>query len=78
MIFGSSEPLESYCAHLLLSKDEIYFTILEAKGLRRIYGPRPAAQVHVAYPTLRMSTIGWTMDRRYHVKEYSVLRNYCS
>ncbi|XP_048127425.1 ribonuclease II, chloroplastic/mitochondrial isoform X2 [Rhodamnia argentea] len=45
MIFGSSEPLESYCAHLLLSKDEIYFTILEAKGSRRIYGPRPAAQV---------------------------------
>ncbi|KAK3445245.1 hypothetical protein EUGRSUZ_A01270 [Eucalyptus grandis] len=45
MIFGSSEPLESYCAHLFLSKDEIYFTVLEAKGSRRIYGPRPAAQV---------------------------------
>ncbi|KAI6698297.1 hypothetical protein NL676_018416 [Syzygium grande] len=45
IIFGSSEPLESYCAHLLLSKDEIYFTVIEAKGSRRIYGPRPAAQV---------------------------------
>ncbi|KAF5737173.1 ribonuclease II chloroplastic/mitochondrial [Tripterygium wilfordii] len=45
MIFGGSEPLESYCAHLLLSKDEIYFTVREAKGSRSIYGPRSAAQV---------------------------------
>ncbi|KAL5549913.1 hypothetical protein UlMin_000089 [Ulmus minor] len=45
MIFGSSEPLESYCAHLLLSKDEIYFTVLETKGSSSIYGPRPTVQV---------------------------------
>ncbi|XVE61894.1 hypothetical protein DITRI_Ditri06bG0075400 [Diplodiscus trichospermus] len=45
MIFGSAEPLESYCAHLLLSKDEIYFTVMETKGSRSIYGPRPTGQV---------------------------------
>ncbi|XP_052173346.1 ribonuclease II, chloroplastic/mitochondrial isoform X2 [Diospyros lotus] len=45
MIFGSAEPLESYCAHLLLSKDEIYFTVLESKGSFSFYGPRPASQV---------------------------------
>ncbi|XVE96893.1 hypothetical protein REPUB_Repub02eG0262900 [Reevesia pubescens] len=44
MIFGSAEPLESYCAHLLLSKDEIYFTVLEAKGSCTIYGPRSTGQ----------------------------------
>ncbi|KAK6943654.1 Ribonuclease II/R [Dillenia turbinata] len=45
MIFGSSEPLESYCAHLLLSKDEIYFTVLENKSLRAVYRPRSTIQV---------------------------------
>ncbi|KAK7846061.1 ribonuclease ii [Quercus suber] len=45
MIFGSAEPLESYCAHLLLSKDETYFSVLETKGSRAIYGPRPTVQV---------------------------------
>ncbi|KAJ9180716.1 hypothetical protein P3X46_008929 [Hevea brasiliensis] len=45
MIFGSAEPLESYCAHLLLSNDEIYFTVLETKGSRSLYGPRPTTQV---------------------------------
>ncbi|KDP35636.1 hypothetical protein JCGZ_09074 [Jatropha curcas] len=45
MIFGIAEPLESYCAHLLLSKDEIYFTVLETKGSRSLYGPRPTTQV---------------------------------
>ncbi|CAI9098240.1 OLC1v1034851C1 [Oldenlandia corymbosa var. corymbosa] len=45
MIFGSAEPLESYCAHLLLSKDNIYFTVLESKGPFSVYGPRPASQV---------------------------------
>ncbi|XP_024031231.1 ribonuclease II, chloroplastic/mitochondrial [Morus notabilis] len=45
MIFGSAEPLESYCAHLLLSKDEIYFTVLETKGSFSVYGPRPTVQV---------------------------------
>ncbi|CAL5422580.1 unnamed protein product [Camellia sinensis] len=45
MIFGSAEPLESYCAHLLLSKDEIYFAVLETKGYFSVYGPRPAMQV---------------------------------
>ncbi|XP_050211898.1 ribonuclease II, chloroplastic/mitochondrial [Mercurialis annua] len=45
MIFGSAEPLGSYCAHLLLSKDEIYFAVLETKGSRSVYGPRPTTQV---------------------------------
>ncbi|KAK7390540.1 hypothetical protein VNO78_25848 [Psophocarpus tetragonolobus] len=45
IIFGSTEPLESYSAHLLLSKDEVYFTVLETKGSRSIYGPRPSGQV---------------------------------
>lgn len=45
IIFGSSEPLESYCAHLLLSKDDTYFIVAESKGSCSIYGPRPTAQV---------------------------------
>lgn len=45
MIFGSAEPLESYCAYLLLSRDDIYFTVLGSKGLQSIYGPRPVRQV---------------------------------
>lgn len=49
MIFGSAEPLESYCAHLLLSKDELYFCVLEAKGSRSLYGPRPTVQVHLRF-----------------------------
>jgi hypothetical protein len=49
MIFGSVEPLESYCAHLLLSKDDLYFTVLETKGSRSIYGPRPTVQVDAFY-----------------------------
>jgi hypothetical protein len=49
MIFGCAEPLESYCAHLLLSKDEIYFSVLETKGSRSLYGPRPTMQVYVRF-----------------------------
>ncbi|XP_021289415.1 ribonuclease II, chloroplastic/mitochondrial isoform X2 [Herrania umbratica] len=45
MIFGSAEPIESYCAHLLLSKDEVYFAVQETKGYCSIYGPRPTRQV---------------------------------
>ncbi|EOY07507.1 Ribonuclease II, putative isoform 1 [Theobroma cacao] len=45
MIFGSAEPLESYCAHLLLSKDEVYFAVQETKGYCSIYVPRPTRQV---------------------------------
>ncbi|KAF6137806.1 hypothetical protein GIB67_040514 [Kingdonia uniflora] len=45
IIFGSMEPLESYCAHLLLSNDEIYFSVVEAKGPRSVYEPRPTIQV---------------------------------
>ncbi|KAF7844583.1 ribonuclease II, chloroplastic/mitochondrial [Senna tora] len=45
MIFGSAEPLESYSAHMLLSKDEVYFTVLDTKGSRSIYRPRPTEQV---------------------------------
>ncbi|RAL52359.1 hypothetical protein DM860_007216 [Cuscuta australis] len=47
MIFGSAEPLESYCAHLLLSRDDIYFTLMgsNSKCSHSIYGPRPPRQV---------------------------------
>ncbi|PIN04763.1 Exoribonuclease II [Handroanthus impetiginosus] len=45
MIFGSSDPLESYSAHLLLSRDDLYFTALETKGPYSVYGPRPSVQV---------------------------------
>ncbi|KAG8376904.1 hypothetical protein BUALT_Bualt09G0112700 [Buddleja alternifolia] len=45
MIFGSAEPLESYSAHLLLSKDNTYFTAVETKGSFCVYGPRSAVQV---------------------------------
>ncbi|KAL2553052.1 Ribonuclease II [Forsythia ovata] len=44
-IFGSTEPLESYCVHLLLSKDDIYFTVLESKCSFSVYRPRPTVQV---------------------------------
>ncbi|CAI8600870.1 unnamed protein product [Vicia faba] len=45
ILFGSVEPLESYSTHLLLSKDEVYFTVVETTGLRCVYGPRPNVQV---------------------------------
>ncbi|XP_010452057.1 PREDICTED: ribonuclease II, chloroplastic/mitochondrial-like [Camelina sativa] len=45
MIYGRSDSLESYCAHFLLSQDEIYFSVLESKGSRSIYSPRPTEQV---------------------------------
>ncbi|KAK4342917.1 hypothetical protein RND71_038733 [Anisodus tanguticus] len=45
MIFGSAEPLETYCAHLLLSRDDVYFAVLESKGPSSVYGPRTANQV---------------------------------
>ncbi|XP_054780859.1 ribonuclease II, chloroplastic/mitochondrial isoform X2 [Prosopis cineraria] len=45
MIFGNAEPLESYSAHMLLSKDEVYFTVQETKGSLTIYKPRPTEQV---------------------------------
>lgn len=45
IIFGSMEPLESYSSHVLLSKDEVYFSVVEAKGSRSVYGPRPSEQV---------------------------------
>ena len=45
MIYGIAEPLESYCAHLLLSTDEIYFSTPESKGYCSVYTPRPTNQV---------------------------------
>ncbi|XP_050884702.1 ribonuclease II, chloroplastic/mitochondrial [Lathyrus oleraceus] len=50
IIFGSIEPLERYSAHLLLSKDEVYFTVVETTGLRCVYGPRPNEQVEERIP----------------------------
>ncbi|RWR95417.1 ribonuclease II, chloroplastic/mitochondrial isoform X1 [Cinnamomum micranthum f. kanehirae] len=45
IIYGSTEPLESYCAHFLLSKDEVYFNTIGRKGSCFVYEPRPSAQV---------------------------------
>ncbi|CAI0471824.1 unnamed protein product [Linum tenue] len=45
MIFGSAEPLECYCAHLLLTRDNLYFTVRENKGSRFVYVPRTTEQV---------------------------------
>ncbi|KAI3995678.1 hypothetical protein MKX01_031451 [Papaver californicum] len=45
IIFGSEEPLDSYSAHVLLSKDEIYFSVVEVKGSLSVYGPRSSEQV---------------------------------
>lgn len=49
MIYGRADPLESYCAHFLLSQDEIYFSVLESKGSRSIYSPRPTEQVFLVH-----------------------------
>lgn len=45
IIYGSKEPLESYCAHLLLSKDDTYFNAIEGKRSNTVYEPRPTVQV---------------------------------
>ncbi|KAF5195406.1 Ribonuclease ii protein [Thalictrum thalictroides] len=45
IIFGSMDAVESYCTHLLLSKDNVYFSVVETKGSRSVYGPRPTLQV---------------------------------
>ncbi|GAA0150307.1 exoribonuclease [Lithospermum erythrorhizon] len=57
MVFGSSEPLECYCAHLLLSKDDVYFTVLETRYHSPVYGPRSAAQITVSDRTLSQITV---------------------
>lgn len=79
MIFGSSEPLESYCAHFLLSRDEIYFTVLESKGHVSLYGPRPTFQVCVfitcglcsepcvTFDITIWSQMRWFMNIRWHL-----------
>ncbi|CAL9207423.1 unnamed protein product [Musa hybrid cultivar] len=45
IIYGSQESLESYCSHLLLSRDDIYFNVVESKGYCSLYEPRPSIQV---------------------------------
>lgn len=45
IIYGSRDPLESYCAYHLLSRDDIYFNVTEMKGSCSVYEPRPANQV---------------------------------
>lgn len=45
IIYGSRDPLESYCAHHLLSRDDIYFNMMETKGFCSVYEPRPSIQV---------------------------------
>ncbi|KAF3776411.1 Ribonuclease II [Nymphaea thermarum] len=56
IIYGATEPLESYCAHLLLSKDEIYFRVLESKGYCPVYGRRPVQQKN--FETIRVTYRG--------------------
>ncbi|KAH7672756.1 Exoribonuclease II protein [Dioscorea alata] len=45
ILYGSRDPLESYCAHLLLSEDDAYFTVSECKGSYTVYQPRPSVLV---------------------------------
>jgi hypothetical protein len=45
IIYGSKESLESYCAHILLSRDIVYFVKVENRG-SSTYQPRPSAQVN--------------------------------
>ncbi|RWV94144.1 hypothetical protein GW17_00043352, partial [Ensete ventricosum] len=45
IIYGSKESLESYCSHLLLSRDDIYFNVVDNKGYCSLYEPRPSVQV---------------------------------
>ncbi|KAG9454669.1 hypothetical protein H6P81_007573 [Aristolochia fimbriata] len=45
IIYGNTEPLECYCAHVLLSKDEIYFSTIERKGTFAVYEPRSTVLV---------------------------------
>ncbi|TVU36775.1 hypothetical protein EJB05_18722 [Eragrostis curvula] len=44
IVYGSKESLESYCAHLLLSRDIVYFVKVDKKD-HSIYQPRTPAQV---------------------------------
>lgn len=45
ILYGSRDPLESYCSHLLLSEDDVYFTVSECKGSYTVYHPRPSVLV---------------------------------
>eukprot|EP00252_Welwitschia_mirabilis_P004250 TRINITY_DN1452_c0_g1_i1.p1 TRINITY_DN1452_c0_g1~~TRINITY_DN1452_c0_g1_i1.p1 ORF type:complete len:802 (+),score=154.55 TRINITY_DN1452_c0_g1_i1:173-2578(+) len=47
IIYGKTNPLENYCAHVLLSQDEIYFSTRNTKGYSPVYEPRPTSQVEV-------------------------------
>ncbi|KAJ3668963.1 hypothetical protein LUZ60_010913 [Juncus effusus] len=44
IIYGSSGPLESYCTHILLSRDETYFDSVQTRDCI-VYEPRPTDQV---------------------------------
>ncbi|KAJ0984005.1 hypothetical protein J5N97_002361 [Dioscorea zingiberensis] len=54
ILYGIGDPLESYCAHLLLSEDEVYFTVSECKGSYSVYQPRPSVQVEELLHRKRM------------------------
>ncbi|XP_057838680.2 ribonuclease II, chloroplastic/mitochondrial isoform X1 [Cryptomeria japonica] len=45
IIYGKTDPLESYCAHVLLSQDEVHFKVRESKGYSSVYEPRSLSQV---------------------------------
>ncbi|CAD5166250.1 unnamed protein product [Musa acuminata subsp. malaccensis] len=42
IIYGSKEYLESYCSLLLLSRDDIYFSVVDSKGYCSLYERRPS------------------------------------
>jgi len=44
-VYGTKESLESYCAHLLLSRDVVYFVKVESRDYS-MYQPRSPAQVY--------------------------------
>lgn len=44
IVYGTKESLESYCAHLLLSRDVVYFVKVESRDYS-MYQPRSPAQV---------------------------------
>ncbi|MQL98528.1 hypothetical protein Taro_031237 [Colocasia esculenta] len=59
IVYGCREPLENYCAHLLFSKDEVYFTVKGSKGFSSVYQPRPIALLlHVRPESVLIESTG--------------------
>ncbi|URD84002.1 RNB [Musa troglodytarum] len=56
IIYGSKESLESYCSHLLLSRDDIYFNVVDSKAYCSLYEPRPSIQILKAMGLMKTSS----------------------